>query len=222
MSHESLSSIDPTTALTVYSAALPLLTTVTSMIPPNATAPTTPGKLDFTSFSTFRELWRWVERLLSRTIILAARLLSTATEDSARSEKQTLLWNTLKHHSECSKYWPPTFRTRHRLTILNIHLRTYICHTSLPSSPFSSAHTKPPAWLHQARSVVNEYRSILNISTKFPKAGERNVQVEEFVDLCVAVWEAAGSVGEAAGWVIDVRIIIFSLHSLCCVSDSVL
>jgi hypothetical protein len=31
--------------------------------------------------------------------------------------------------------------------------------------------------------------------------------VEDFVDLCVAVWEAAGSVGEAAGWVIDVRII---------------
>lgn len=204
MSHETLSPEEPANALSVYTAALPLLTTVTSMIPPNSAAPTSQGKLDFTSFSTFRELWRWVERLLSRTIILAARLSKIATEKEEQNDEEPLLWTTLKHHSECSKYWPPTFRTRHRLTILTIHLRSYICHKSSPSSPSSSAYIKPPPWLHQARSVINEFRSILNVSTKFPKAGERNVQVEEFVDLCVAVWEAAGSVGEDAGWVIDV------------------
>ena len=46
---------------------------------------------------------------------------------------------------------------------------------------------------------------MLDITTKFPRAGERNVLVEEFVDLCVATWEASGAVGEHAGWVLDVR-----------------
>jgi len=45
---------------------------------------------------------------------------------------------------------------------------------------------------------------ILSSSTNFPRAGEHNVKVEEFVDFCVAVWEAAGGVGEHAGWIIDV------------------
>ena len=46
---------------------------------------------------------------------------------------------------------------------------------------------------------------MLNVSTKFPRAGERNVLVEELADLCVATWEASGAVGEHAGWVLDVR-----------------
>lgn len=46
---------------------------------------------------------------------------------------------------------------------------------------------------------------MLNVSTKFPRAGERNILVEEFVDLCVAIWEASGVKGEHIGWVIDVR-----------------
>jgi len=62
-----------------------------------------------------------------------------------------------------------------------------------------------PSWLPEARSAIQEYRSVLNVSTKFPRAGERNVLVEELVDLCVATWEASGAVGEHAGWVLDVR-----------------
>jgi hypothetical protein len=58
-----------------------------------------------------------------------------------------------------------------------------------------------------ARSVVQEYRAILTVSTHFPRAGEKNVKVENFVDLCVAVWEASGEVGDHANWVIDVRLI---------------
>ena len=46
---------------------------------------------------------------------------------------------------------------------------------------------------------------MLNVSTMFPRAGERNVLVEEFIDLCVATWEASGAVGEHVGWVLDVR-----------------
>ena len=54
--------------------------------------------------------------------------------------------------------------------------------------------------------MIQEYRSVLDVSTRFPRASERNVLVEEFVDLCVATWEASGAVGEHAGWVVDVRL----------------
>jgi len=56
----------------------------------------------------------------------------------------------------------------------------------------------------EARSVINGYRDVLSATTKFPRAGTRNVAVEEFVDLCVAVWESDGAVGDNAGWVIEV------------------
>lgn len=52
--------------------------------------------------------------------------------------------------------------------------------------------------------MINEYRDILRATTKFPKAGTPNVAVEEFVDLCVTVWESDGAIGDNAGWVIDV------------------
>ncbi|TFY78584.1 hypothetical protein EWM64_g5428 [Hericium alpestre] len=61
-----------------------------------------------------------------------------------------------------------------------------------------------PAWLPAARRAVREYRDILSVCTHFPRAGERNIKVEEFVDLCVAVWVASGASGEHAGWVIDI------------------
>lgn len=65
-------------------------------------------------------------------------------------------------------------------------------------------------WMSTARSVINDYREVLTECTRFPKAGERNTKVEEFVELCVAVWEAGGASGgvvntTSPGWVIDVR-----------------
>jgi hypothetical protein len=55
-----------------------------------------------------------------------------------------------------------------------------------------------------ARRAIQDYRDILNASTRFPRAGERNVRVEELTDLCVAVWEAGGSKSGDAAWVMDV------------------
>jgi len=56
-----------------------------------------------------------------------------------------------------------------------------------------------------ARRAIQDYRDILNAGTHFPRAGERNVKVEELTDLCVAVWEAGGSKSRDAAWVMDVR-----------------
>ena|ERR1700722_12567102 len=194
MSHEKLDADNQHKALAIYGRALPLLKTIetelTSLPNPIPASGKGPGKFDFTSFTVFRELWRWVERLLWRAIVIAARIRQD-------------LWMWLSHYSSCSKYWPADFRADHRCAINTIYLRALIL--SPPSSSTVNRDLgKPPPWLQTARSVVNEYRALLTVSTQFPGAGERNVKVEEFVDLCVALWEASGAIGEHAGWVIDV------------------
>ncbi|KAL4247865.1 hypothetical protein ABKN59_007479 [Abortiporus biennis] len=87
-------------------------------------------------------------------------------------------------------------RPEYRSTVLTIHLRALILRARSP--------LKPPRWISGARSIIQEFRGILSVSTHFPRAGERNTRVEDFVDLCVAVWEADGAIGEYAGWVLDV------------------
>jgi hypothetical protein len=63
---------------------------------------------------------------------------------------------------------------------------------------------KTPPWRSKARSLAQDYRGVLSVCTKFPRAGEKTVEVEEFVDLCIAVREASGGIGERANWVIEV------------------
>jgi hypothetical protein len=188
-------SFDLPKVLETYCTALPLLSMIETQIasvPIPTPVPTSAGhaKFDFPSFTCYQELWRWVERLLWRAIILAARLNSG-------------LWTWLSHYTTCSRYWPANFRTLHRSTINTIHLRALVL--SPPCLPTSSRDSsKSSSWLQAARTAVNEYRAILTVSTSFPRAGQRNVRVEEFVDLCVAVWEASGGLGDHAGWVIEV------------------
>jgi len=199
MCHERLFPDDPRKALRAYHAALPAFKVLQSQEFASLIAQPTrlsSGKLDYTSFVQLRELWRWVERLLFRAISLSSRV----SNDEEESEEDSL-WVWLEKYTVCSASWPPTFRTEHRATISSIYLRALIVRHGVQEGPIEKA----PMWLGTARSVVQDYRAILNVSTKFPRAGERNVKVEEFVDLCVAVWEACGAVGEHANWVLDVR-----------------
>ncbi len=233
MSHERLSPSEAKKALHAYAKALPLFSSLQSEFTQKS-IPQSSGKLDFTVFYQLRELWRWVERLLWRAIVLSSRVTRLPVEE----QPEPRLWNWLDHYATCSAYWPPTFRTVHRSTVYSLHLRAVVLRASVLSpSPFHFNRTSHPYaisstatsvatsssvsttqtqltpqsststtnWLHSARSIVQEYRAILTSSTKFPCAGQRNIKVEEFVDLCVAIWEAHGAVGEQAGWVIDVR-----------------
>ena len=209
---EKLSPAEPKKALRVYRTALPLLTTAESEIsalspstlPPSSTPGT--GQLEFSSFTRFRELWRWAERIIWRAVILAARTSNIHDDGNEDS-----VWTWLSHYTLCSAHWPPTFRTQHRSTILILHLHALInrARSSPTVAPPKSTlrpqdPRKQPHWVHTARSVVQEYHSILTVSTHFPRAGERNVKVEDFVDLCVAVWEASGEASDHTGWVIEV------------------
>ncbi|KAK7039453.1 hypothetical protein R3P38DRAFT_2899579 [Favolaschia claudopus] len=197
MSNEKLFPSEPDKALAVYSTALPLLSMTESEFVSNASPIGASGKLNFASFTRFRELWRWVETIIWRAVTVGARICDINREDT-----HNVLWSWLAHYSTCSAYWPSNFRTAHRCTISVLYIRALVLRNGSPLPPADIS--KPPPWLHTARSVIQEYRAILSVCTKFPRAGEHNVKVEEFVDLCVAVWEASGAIGDYAGWVIDV------------------
>lgn len=181
MAYESLSQPSMINALVSYESALPLLDLIN--IPKSL--PSSSGKASVDSFTRYREHWRWVERLLWRASIL-----------SAKTQPLSHTHRILKVYQAHSVHWPATYRPTHRSTIAQLHLhvllRTYTAANKV-------------AWLNELRSIVTDYRVLLSATTAFPRAGEHNVKVEEFVDLCVAAWDIAGANGEQAGWVIDVR-----------------
>src|ERR1700683_2479759 len=98
MSHEKLSPSEPEKALKAYSTALPIITIVESEIPRALPAPGT-GKLDFSSFTRFRELWLWTERLLWRAIVLASRTCAlNQTRNHPNDDNNKLLWTLFSHY----------------------------------------------------------------------------------------------------------------------------
>ena len=188
MAYESLSPPSIINALGSYESVLPLLDQIN--IPKSL--PSLPGKANVESFTRYRELWRWVERLLWRASILFAK-----TQPLLHAHR------ILKIYQAHSVHWPATYRPTHRSTITQLHLhvllRTYTAAAKV-------------AWLNEMRSLVTDYRILLTATTTFPRAGQRNVKVEEFVDLCVAAWETTGASGEQTGWVIDVCTICSYIH----------
>ena len=210
MSYESVHPDDPDKALSAYLLAIPIIANAVEEIP--ASVPLTnavSAGSDTSSFARYRELWRWTERVLRRGIILAARTCNVVcTDDLSKS-----LWQMFEQYHTCSAHWPPSFRSEQRSTIAVLYLRALIVRARAAPTPKPGA-DRTHRWISTARSVVQEYRAILTASTAFPKAGERNVKVEDLVDLSVAAWEADGAVGEYAGWVIDVGVRLFPLVSL--------
>lgn len=206
MATERLYPSEPRKALDIYTTALPILASLTTEAarptPSTSATPSGPGKLEFTAFTRYREPWRWAERLLWRAIILASQKRTYPSADAGSDDD--LLWRLFTQYRAC--LWPPTFRTEHRATISVLQIRAHILRSKDEGGvQVGGAPIPQPSWAPVVRQVIQEYQAILTASTTFPRAGERNVKVEEFVDLCVAVWEACGAIGEHAGWVIDVR-----------------
>lgn len=204
MSHERISPDDPQAALNCYFAAVPLLKAITSDIQPSLHTQATgdPG-----SFARYRELWRWTERLLRRAIVVSAKVLDLGRT----ADRHMSVWTMFGFYRLCSSHWPPSFRPNHRSVVLVLHLRAFTLQARALTPAVASA--RDSKWMSVARSAVQEYRNMLSASTSFPRAGERNVKVEDFVDLCVAVWEADGAIGEYAGWVTDVSNVACSWSS---------
>ncbi len=198
MSYEVLHADDPEKAFSTYLLASGTITTAVAEIPTSVPSSTSQvsATSDASSFSRYRELWRWAERVLRRGIILGARLCDVSRMDGRNGS----LWQLFQQYHACSAHWPPTFRPDQRSVIAVLHLRALILRARAVPQPKTRSHR----WIGTARSIVQDYRAVLSVCTKFPKAGERNWKVEDLVDLSVAAWEADGAVGEYAGWVIDV------------------
>jgi hypothetical protein len=151
-------------------------------------------------------MWRWVEQLIWRAVVLCSRTSDLyMPEGNAES-----IWTWFNHYRACSTVWPPNFRPVHRSTISVLYLRALILVYGGTFTKPVDDYEKPPPWLHTARSVASDYRAILDACTTFPKAGQRNTKVEDFVDLCVGIWQAGGAIGDHAGWIIDVGLFIYS------------
>ena len=196
MSYEKLHPSDLQGSLDIYLSASVLIETLESEIPRVMATAGSPNPQP-PSYTQYLELWRWVEHLLWRTIVIAARIF---TDESTLSA-------LFRQYFACSLHWVPSFRPQHRSAVSTLYLHLVVSQAKTTKSPGPDIGT--PSWLPEARSVIQQYKSVLNVSTRFPRAGERNLLVEEFVDLCVAVWEASGAVGEHAGWVLDVCLFTF-------------
>lgn len=201
MSHERVTPEDPHKAIAAYTTAIPL---INDILPEIQRAAATPSAQAITptsdSFAKFRELWCWTERLLRRAIILTAHYSDPAADDG----RPASFWSLQSLYRACSAHWPAAFRPESRATVATLHLRAFVLRAQRLSP--DALRAKAPRWISHARSVLQELRALLSVCTCFPRAGERNTRVEDFVDLCVALWEADGAVGEYAGWVIDVSL----------------
>ncbi|KAG2018585.1 hypothetical protein CC2G_008007 [Coprinopsis cinerea AmutBmut pab1-1] len=235
MSIEKLYPDQPERALDVYREAQPLFKILTTnkefrelVKGPVKTPPdSNPAKRDYSNFVRYREMWRWVERIIWRGVCLSARIEDVCGDGEpgeAGEMKENDLWMWLEKYTITSRAWPPNFRTDHRATVSAVYLRALVlrrvCGSGLSADGTGSADARDgksvsskasasraslltngttnagsgapgEVWLDTALSVIHELKAILTVSTQFPRAGERNTKVEEFVDLCGCVWEAS-------------------------------
>ncbi|GLB40656.1 putative tetratricopeptide repeat [Lyophyllum shimeji] len=234
MSYEKLSPADPYDALKAYGTALSLLSNLGTLLydPGTPSAPASNTKMFLQHRELWRWIERLLWRAITIAARIVSSLEGDGG-DGAVTDLWTWLrqystcsayWpSTFRtaHRSTVSviylralvlRYHPLHAGSRLQSHTLDVILpapnqsgsaSTSVSGLSTPSGTPSGAGVGG-AWLTTARAVVNDYRAILNACTTFPRAGERNVRVEDFVDLCVAVWEAGEAGGEGTGWVLDI------------------
>jgi hypothetical protein len=126
MSYEKLHPSDLQGSLDVYLSASILIETLESEIP--RTVPTAgSSNPQSSSYTQYLELWRWVERLLWRTIVIAVRV----------STDEPTLSALFRQYFACSSHWIPSFRSQHRSTVSTLYLHFVISQAKASKSPGS-------------------------------------------------------------------------------------
>lgn len=219
MSHESLNKVSA--ALQAYDAGLQLVQSLDLL------GITTKDEKAVTAvFREYRELWRWVERLLRRRCIIASRRLyaplSTWSDDAIhRFSRSTVDGSTpyFKTYRDYAPKWTPGFRPYGCGMILSLQLRALCLHTPFPrptSLSINNSSTRcksssQTSWHRDAQDCAEYYQKVLEAHVTFPRAGERNDVVNDFVDMCMAIWERGGCLESEAVWVTEVSSIHYAL-----------
>jgi hypothetical protein len=220
MSRESLNQISA--ALQAYDAGLRLIESL-DLLAVAAKDEKTPSA----AFKEYRELWRWVERLLRRRCVIASRrlcvtlcfvwrylLISNSPVDGAISYLNTYRNYALK--------WSPGFRPYGCGTVLSLQLRALCLHPPFPpptslsinNNSARSISSSRTAWHRDAQDCAQYYQKVLETHITFPRAGERNDVVNDFVDMCMAIWERGGCMESEAAWVTEVSSIRWRLPDI--------
>lgn len=113
--------------------------------------------------------------------------------------------------------WSPGFRPHGCRTALSLQLRALCLHPpftpptslSINNNSTRSISSSRTTWHRDAQDCARYYQKVLESHITFPRAGERNDVVNDFVDMCMAIWERGGCMESEAPWVTEVS-------SICC------
>jgi hypothetical protein len=147
------------------------------------------------NFDSHREAYRWISKALCRGAILTGR---TGDIDPCL--------RFLRTYHLLSQSWPGSFRPLQQQLMLNLYMRAL--RVSYPASKLAvpqkgykwfltgkeemGVGTSAEIWSREMRSVLGHGKTLLTVTTSFPKAGDVNVPVETFVNECVVLWEKGG------------------------------
>lgn len=221
---------NPEAALACYQSAIEHLITRPAFTPPSpplAASPTATDPVATTrDFTAHRETWRWVEHALYRGSLLALTTTANPTstsaptiEGSAFNVVPSTAARWIKTYMLYEPFWPGWFRPTRRALLLRLHLRVLalasravppplplVGGVSASASAVSATDAKATErlWDDEVdRSVRRGVAALASSGRAFPKAGERRVDVEEFVASAVALWERrsanASPGGDVAG-----------------------
>ncbi|KAJ9108884.1 hypothetical protein QFC21_000205 [Naganishia friedmannii] len=186
-----------------YIEAIRLYSDLPSLVIPLANSflvretPLEGSALNNSAFTSLREAHRWISRALCRGSVLAAR----------QPHVDVTLRFVRSYHA-IAQLWPSTFRPSQRSFMLKLYLsalhNSYISHPSSRASPgfqwfvFPMPSTILPngtvaqLWSREAVAAMEQGRILLGQVTEFPKAGNINWRVVEFMQACVRLWERSG------------------------------
>ncbi len=194
----------PQQALECYCAALTLLLQIPDFQRAHAfaflsdTPPSTTQASPRTApaFPAYRESLRWISTALCRGAVLSAR---------GAQHDVTLRW--LRDYHAFAHAWPASFRPRQRMFMLNLYMRAlhaacpadrhalvppeyqWSTQINLGETATGSAHQ---IWTREVRQAMQHGQELLAATTSFPRAGEVNGPVTDYIKGCVALWQKGG------------------------------
>lgn len=151
-----------------------------------------------TDFASRREALRWLSKALARATVISGR-----SDDLQRTLRFARAYHTI------GRDWPIPFRPKQRQAMLDIYLQAL--QADRPPTPILR-------WQKETRSALIHGQRLLGGTTTFPRAGETNWAVINFIERSVELWEDGGMQQDDARQVISIlwwaMTLTFNSHAL--------